>query len=99
MPLGRWIYNTTSNDRIPYVRGVLPDYPVDLTYEEAYSRPDSILNYALQLIDEGRYFTGDDPFAANDAPVGRRSRLAGYIAIGCALLAAVLFLSRRSKKR
>lgn len=99
VPLVRCIYDTTSNDRIPYGRGVLPDYPVDLTYEEAYSRPDSILNYALQLIDEGRYFTGDDPFAANDAPVGRRSRLAGYIAIGCALLAAVLFLSRRSKKR
>ncbi len=76
VPLVRLVYDTTRNERIPYGRGVLPDYPVDLTRRELFEAPDSILQYALRLIAEGRYLEGDDPFAANDAePRARRKML------------------------
>lgn len=66
IPLVRAVYDTTRNRRIPYGRGVLPDYPVELTRREIFEAPDSILTCALNLIASGRYFEGDDPFVGND---------------------------------
>lgn len=88
VPLVKVIADTTTNERIPYGRGVLPDYPVDITFEEAYLRPDSILDYTLKLIAEGKYFTGDDPFLANNTPAAGSPRTVWYIVCGCIIAAA-----------
>lgn len=101
VPLVKLIADTTANERIPYGRGVLPDYPVDLTFEEAYLRPDSILDYTLKLIAEGKYFTGDDPFLANDTPATESPRTVWYIVCGCIIAAAAagLIAYRRRTRR
>lgn len=96
VPLVKLIADTTVNERIPYGRGVLPDYPVDLTFEEAFLRPDSILDYTLQLIADGKYFTGDDPFLVNDTPAEESKRstwlfIGAGLAVAAAALAALLF--------
>ena len=49
IPLVKVVYDTTRCKRLPEGRGVMPDYPVDLTFDEIYNRPDSILQYALHL--------------------------------------------------
>lgn len=95
VPLVRLIYDTTRNERIPYGRGVLPDYPVDLTRRELFGAPDSILQYALRLIAEGRYLEGDDPFAVNDAAPRPKRRAGLWIALCVALGAGVTCLCRR----
>lgn len=66
VPLVRLIFDTTECDRIPYGRGVLPDYEVPLTMEELFGEDDSVLERALSLIAGGEYL-GDDPFADADA--------------------------------
>lgn len=65
MPLVRLVFDTTECDRIPYGRGVLPDYEVPLTPDEIFGEKDVILERALELIADGKYL-GDDPFAEAD---------------------------------
>lgn len=103
IPLVRIVYDTTQNDRIPYDRGVLPDYPVELTRREIFEAPDSILNYTLKLIAEGRYIEEDDPFMENDMEPAAKNgnRALRLIAICSFLIAAisVCLLARRGKSR
>lgn len=67
VPLVRCVFDTTENPRIPYGRGVLPDYEVRLSLDEIASvRGDSILGYTRALIDRGVYL-GEDPFAVEPA--------------------------------
>ncbi len=72
IPLVRAVYDTTRNKRIPYGRGVLPDYPVELTRREIFEAPDSILTCALNLIASGCYQEGDDPFVGNDVAMSAK---------------------------
>lgn len=69
MPLVRLVFDTTECDRIPYGRGVLPDYEVPLTPDEIFGEKDVILERALELIADGEYL-GDDPFAEADKERG-----------------------------
>ena len=87
IPLVKVVYDTTRNERVPYGRGVLPDYPVELTWREIFEAPDSILNYALNLIAENRYLEGEDPFTENDGKPsgGTRGRATRVIAV-CSFL-------------
>ncbi len=85
-PLVRAVYDTTRNSRISYGRGVLPDYPVELTRREIFEAPDSILTCALNLIASGRYLEGDDPFAEND--VAMSAKKGGRALWGVVLFAA-----------
>ena len=56
------VFDTVVNERFPYGRGVLPDYPVNFTPEElSYAHGDSILNYTQHLISEGKYIYYVDP--------------------------------------
>lgn len=66
VPLVRLVFDTTECDRVPYGRGVLPDYEVPLTLDEMFGDGDPVLEHAMSLIAEGRYL-GDDPFAEADA--------------------------------
>ncbi len=56
IPIIKVVFDTVVDERFPYGRGVMPDYPVNFTPEElSFSNGDAILNYTLQLIREGKY--------------------------------------------
>ena len=62
IPLIKVVFDTVVNERFPFGRGVLPDYPVNFTPEElSCAHGDSILNYTQQLIREGKYIYYVDP--------------------------------------
>ena len=53
MPLVQNVFDTVVNERTPYGRGVLPDYPVPITIDElSFKNGDAILNYTLKLIED-----------------------------------------------
>ena len=60
-PLIQTVMDTVVNERFPYGRGVLPDYEVKLVLDELSSPNDTILDYTLQLICDGRYIYFVDP--------------------------------------
>lgn len=57
MPLVETHFDSVANKRIPYGRGVMPDYPMPLSLEEILSERDMMLDYALELIKKGAYLT------------------------------------------
>jgi C-terminal processing protease CtpA/Prc len=62
IPMIKIVADTVVNERFPYGRGVLPDYPVNFTPEElSFAHGDSILNYTQQLIREGKYIYYVEP--------------------------------------
>ena len=62
IPTIKVVFDTVVNERFPYGRGVLPDYPVNFTPEElSFAHGDSILNYTQQLIREGKYIYYVEP--------------------------------------
>ena len=92
IPLIKDVFDTVVNERFPYGRGVLPDYPVNFTPEElSFVHGDSILNYTLQLIRDGKYIyyvepETETPSVVEDAPPFRWWWVAiGVVAIGLAV--------------
>jgi hypothetical protein len=62
IPMIKIVADTMMNERFPFGRGVLPDYPVNFTPEElSFVHGDSILNYTQQLIREGKYIYYVEP--------------------------------------
>lgn len=62
IPIIKIVFDTVVNERFPFGRGVLPDYPVNFTPEElSFAHGDSILNYTLQLIHDGKYIYYVEP--------------------------------------
>ncbi len=63
IPMVQSVFDTVRNSRVPYGRGLLPDYPVELTHSEIlYKSGDTILNHTLKLIEQGKYLSPADPF-------------------------------------
>lgn len=61
-PLVKLVFDDTVNERVPYGRGVMPDYHIPITFDEITSQSGDIaLNYTLKLIEEGKYHKGN-PF-------------------------------------
>ena len=98
IPMVQLVFDTTVCDRLPEDRGLLPDYPLPLAWNEVMmgddGNTDVMLEYALSLIGEGRYLSEEDPFAAADqAPVKRSIPwlpIAGIAALILLVLAIVL---------
>ena len=66
IPLVKEVFDDIVNERVPYGRGLLPDYEVPVTYEEFFTaKNDIILEKALSLIAEGKYL-GEDPFEVKE---------------------------------
>lgn len=105
IPLVRIIYDTTRCERLPYGRGVMPDYPVDLTFDEIYNRPDSILQYALTLIEEDKYLSEKDPFADIDSAVDtaredeRTTSVWIWLATAIVVLTTTVAVIRRTRQK
>jgi C-terminal processing protease CtpA/Prc len=59
LPIIETHFDDVVNERVPYGRGVMPDYPVALSIEELISDGDTMLDYTLGLIERGEYFRGD----------------------------------------
>lgn len=100
MPLVRLVFDTTECDRIPYGRGVLPDYEVPLTPDEIFGEKDTILERALELIANGEYL-GDDPFAEADKERGFNPMpmcLAAAAASIIAIIAIFAIIIRRRRR-
>lgn len=91
MPLVRLVFDTTECDRIPYGRGVLPDYEVPLTPDEIFGEKDVILERALELIAGGKYL-GDDQFAEADREQNGRS-VAYCLAIAAAAASIIAIIA------
>ncbi len=89
IPMVKVVFDTTVCARTPWGRGLLPDYELPLTYNEvtmgADGETDVMLEYALQLIADGKYLSEEDPFAEADA-LAKGSKLWLWISIALALL-------------
>ena len=103
IPLVKVVFDTTVCDRTPWGRGLLPDYELPLTYNEvlmgADGETDVMLEYALQLIADGKYLSEEDPFAELDAAQnGNKLRI--WLLVGMVLVGAVVvfIVSRICKK-
>ena len=101
IPLVKEVFDDVVNERVPYGRGLLPDYEVPVTYEEFFTAEnDIILEKAIELIDEGKYL-GEDPFEAkgnamSDKPSGRKS-LYLYLLLGILAVVSLVWLVRKRK--
>lgn len=60
IPFLQIVFDTTKTEKIPFGRGVLPDFPVEFSIKEiALVNGDSILNYTQHLIATNQYITAD----------------------------------------
>jgi C-terminal processing protease CtpA/Prc len=50
MPLVKCVFYKTSKSDLSWGRGVIPDYPIDLKFEDFFSGNDRILNFTIDLI-------------------------------------------------
>ena len=81
------------NERFPYGRGVLPDYEVKLVLDELSSSNDTILDYTLQLIRDGKYIYYVEPEPEPEVIIETEKKAFpawGWIAIGVAILAVMV---------
>lgn len=63
IPMVEAVFDTIENDRVPFGRGVIPDYHIPLSIEElSFEGGDAILNHTLKLIENGEYIKGNNPF-------------------------------------
>lgn len=98
IPMEKGVFDDVVNERVPYGRGVLPDYPVELTQDELmFTNGDVILNKALNLIKEGKYLVKDyfnkEIKASKDLPIGK-------LLVGAFILLLVgIELYKNKKKR
>ena len=96
-PLVKTVMDTIFNERFPFGRGVLPDYPVNFTPEElSFAHGDSILNYTLQLIRDDKYiyYVEPEPETSSVEEDVRPFRW-WWVAIGVVALAGIIALVRK----
>ena len=92
IPMIKVVFDTVVNERFPFGRGVLPDYPINFTPEElSYAHGDSILNYTLQLIHDGKYIYYVEPVPeTSSVEEDARPFRWWWVAIGVTMM-AILF--------
>lgn len=101
IPTIKVVFDTVVNERFPYGRGVLPDYPVNFTPEElSFAHGDSILNYTLQLIHEGKYiyYFEPEPETTSVEEDARPFRW-WWVAIGLAVVTWLVLVTLKRKKQ
>jgi hypothetical protein len=103
IPLVQLVFDTIVCDRLPKGRGLLPDYPVPLTYNEIYGGQDGntdiILQYTLSLIADNKYLTPEDPFEELDKEQSKNSLAKPFLIASAGVLAVILAaLALRKKK-
>lgn len=100
IPLVHCRFDSVVNDRVPYGRGVLPDYPVPPSIDEmSYKNGDAILNYTLQLIEQGKYLSPENPFAPQEPAGTPTGNKIAYVLGGIVVIAGILFIFARIKRK
>ncbi len=98
IPLVQMVFDTTVCSRLPEGRGLLPDYPLDLTYNEVVcgsdGETDVMLDYALLLIADGKYLSEEDPFAEADTVPENKSHVLLYALAGLLILLLIWIILR-----
>ena len=94
IPLIKIVFDSQLDEHIPWGRGVLPDFPVPFTIDElAFTNGDVILDYTLQLIQDGQYIQA--PVA-----ISEENSSAKYLYLIAILLGAgLLFIVFRKRFR
>lgn len=102
IPLVEICFDTVVNQRVPFGRGVIPDYEVPLTLDEInYTHGDAILNYTLALIEQGKYFTNNDPFNNQESQESQESSNYNMVIVvfcGICIIAGVIAIYVRKKR-
>ena len=99
IPLVEICFDTVVNQRIPFGRGVIPDYEVPLTLDEInYTHGDAILNYTLSLIEQGKYFTNDDSFNNQESQESSNCNMIIVVLGGICIIAGVIAIYVRKKR-
>lgn len=94
IPMVQAVFDTTQCTRVPAGRGLIPDYPIPLTFRELVNGVDAdkdvMLEYTLKLIKEGKYLSETNPFEAADRKyVEKKTPTGSMIAIICAIIASL----------
>ena len=100
IPLVKEVFDDVVNDRVPYGRGLLPDYEVPVTYEEFFTAEnDIILEKAIELIAEGKYI-GENPFEVKENMsecAAKGKSLYMYLLLGILAVGGAVWVSRKKK--
>ena len=100
-PLVKFVFESQLDERIPWGRGVLPDFPVLFSLDEmAFVNGDSILNYTLQLIQNGVYI--EKPITQKDNDTCKTNWIRNIcivLIVGLSAGGVVMFYRRKSKKQ
>ncbi len=101
LPLVEQWFDTLVNERVPFGRGVLPDYEIRLTHDELMSRTvgDTILNKALELIDKGVYLKAHNPFDAVQEVGISGVPTAVWVGAGSVTIVVGAYIALRARKR
>lgn len=94
IPMVRVVIDETVSDRLPALRGVIPDCDIPMTEAEFHYDGDYILDRTLQLIANGTYL--DPPAAATE--IWKYLPYAVAILAALALILLSLFLRRRCRQ-
>lgn len=97
IPLVKCIYEYPEDSDIPWGRGVLPDYPFDITLEELIGDKDTMLNYTLQLIKEDKYLNEEVNFQEFISKKGSNNNLL-YLIISFGVIACAIIIISLKKK-
>jgi len=104
IPLVQIVFDTLIDSKIPWGRGVIPDYPVNFSLSElAYENGDSILNFTKRLIIEDRYLKGEvtDELGIKDDSVlinSVKNHTYIYFLFGIVVIAVVIIYFKLIKK-
>lgn len=100
IPLVKEVFDDVVNERVPYGRGLLPDYEVPVTYEEFFTAEnDIILEKAIELIAEGKYL-GENPFEVKEDMsecAAKGKSLYMYLLLGILAVGGVVWVARKRK--
>lgn len=102
IPMVECVFDTIVNERVPFGRGVLPDYEVPLSLAEIWSETsDTILNRALELIDKGEYINYENPFVVEEVNTKEASvvPIICFVVGGCLLGLLVHRITKRKNKK
>jgi C-terminal processing protease CtpA/Prc len=100
IPLVKEVFDDVVNERVPYGRGLLPDYEVPVTYEEFFTaKNDIILGKALELIAEGKYLR-ENPFEVKEDMsecAAKGKSLYMYLLLGILAAGGAVWVARKRK--
>ena len=103
IPLVQTVFDDTVCERVPEGRGLLPDYPLPLTYDEVTGgsdgKTDVMLEYALSLIAEGKYLSLEDPFSQIDLTPSKKRSSGLYFTLAAVLAIALAVVLRQRRKK